>query len=1754
MTDIPNATLIGRDAAVLTVGLWKGTRLRAGRGRRPPTILTPTDDPAAQNLRTTASTPKTTTVTFSLPAFSHRRRARPSSSTSGATRRAASTRRTATRRQLDFYVNNGNAFITHPAADDTAPVTLAHGHRAHEPGRPILQRGDGNPLLQHGRRRHLPRRQRRHRCRLRRRLGHLPGARGDRLHAHGDHRHDEPLPVEHVHVDDGEHDLTGIAGRLGGRQRAQLLEPLASTDAHARRHRSQRPDARARGRPLLHEHVRVPDGGGRLRRGRGPRHLLPPLRARLRHAHERQPAAPSRAAGRRSPTRTPPSPRGNCYRYRYSIADNVGNRSATVTASVDAKIDTSAPAAPSLSLAENPADPDQHVSGTTLFYKPGANGGTFRVTATAADAQSGIASAAFPAIANVTGGGTDSLEPLRDGLHLGRHHRRHRQPKRHRPKQRRPHERQRALHPHTRLDRSQRPDARARGRPLLHEHVRVPDGGRRLRRGRGPRHLLPPLRARLRHPHERQPAAPSRAAGRRSPTPTPPSPRGNCYRYRYSIADNVGNRSTTVTASVDAKIDTTAPAAPSLSLAENPADPDQHVSGTTLYYKPGANGGTFRVTATAADAQSGIASAAFPAIANVTGGGTDSSSPYEMDYTWGTTTAATGNQNVTAQNNAGLTSANGPFTLTQDSTAPSGQTLALVGGPYYTSTSVSLTAGDGSDAGAGLDTSSRLYERDSATLTNGSLRRLLGQLDDGLQPGHDRRERQLLPLPLLDRRQRRQPLGHRHRLRRCQNRHLGAFLHRDLPGLRRDVQHRRLERRLRDDRFLRHLLRRRLGRLPGADLDPPGHRQLLERHRFASASEVWNTASLAGGNWSYAFAAASFPADGSYTIRVRATDAAGERRDPDQPQLHDRPRGPADDDRLEPREPDRLDERDASRSAPTRAARPSSAASTAAPGAPAPARATTRASPTAATPSTCAPPTSPATPTPPPPPTPGSSTRPRRARRRRSRPRAASTTRPAGRPGARRPASAAPTRTAPAPASPRCRSPSARARATTGTAPRFASARRGLEHGLARRRQLVVRVRGGQLPGRRQLHHAGARDRRRRQRRRPRRAGRFTYDTTNPSALFTFPASGGNYTNATWNAGCATSGFCGTHSDALSGVQAVQVSIQRVSTGLYWNGTLVRVRARDVPDRRPRRRQLVARLRRGELPGRRPVHGPRARDATTRSNTESGPSRTFRIDNTAPASTVTFPASAGTYNTAGWNAGCATDGFCGTQSDGGSGIQGVEVSIRQGAGNYWNGSGFSSGTEVWNTATLAGGNWSLDLPRGSFPADGSYTVRVRATDVAGNVETPSSRSFTIDRAAPQTTIDSNPADPTALDERELHFSSSEGGSRFECRIDGGAWGACTSPKNYTSLTDGSHTFDVRATDVAGNTDGIARLLHLARRHGGALLDRHLPRRRRHLQHGRLERRLRRRTASAGPTPTAPAPASPRSRSPSARARATTGTAPASPAPPRSGTTPTLAGGNWSLAFPAGSFPADGSYTVRVRAVDDAGTPRAASSRTFTIDRGRAADDDRLQPGRPDRLHLGELRLLRRRGQLDLRVPDRRRRLGRLHQPEELHRASPTAATPSTCAPPTSPATPTPPPPPSPGSSTRPRPPRRSASRPPRGELQRRRLERRLRRRAASAAPTRDGSGSGVAEVEVSDPPRLHRPLLERRRLLLRRPRSVNDATLSGGDWSLRLPGLRTSLPTATTPCASSRTDDGRQRRDARRAGPSPSTRPTRPAR
>jgi hypothetical protein len=49
------------------------------------------------------------------------------------------------------------------------------------------------------------------------------------------------------------------------------------------------------------------------------------------------------------------------------------------------------------------------------------------------------------------------------------------------------------------------------------------------------------------------------------------------------------------------------------------------------------------------------------------------------------------------------------------------------------------------------------------------------------------------------------------------------------------------------------------------------------------------------------------------------------------------------------------------------------------------------------------------------------------------------------------------------------------------------------------------------------------------------------------------------------------------------------------------------------------------------------------------------------------------------------------------------------------------------------------------------------------------------------------------------------FSDTESGVTFQCRLDASAFVACTSPKTYSGLAQGAHTFAVSALDAAGNT-------------------------------------------------------------------------------------------------------------------------------------------------------------------------------------------------------------------------------------------------------------------------------------------------------------------------------------------------------------
>src|SRR5439155_2185763 len=158
---------------------------------------------------------------------------------------------------------------------------------------------------------------------------------------------------------------------------------------------------------------------------------------------------------------------------------------------------------------------------------------------------------------------------------------------------------------------------------------------------------------------------------------------------------------------------------------------------------------------------------------------------------------------------------------------------------------------------------------------------------------------------------------------------------------------------------------------------------------------------------------------------------------------------------------------------------------------------------------------------------------------------------------------------------------------------------------------------------------------------------------------------------------------------------------------------------------------------------------------------------------------------------------------------GGAAVSLVEVSSRQGAGNYWDGTSFGSATEVLFSATGTT-SWSNAFAAANFPADGGYTIRARATDSAGNVGSFVSAAFSIDRVAPPApTISGAPANPTSSTSASSSFSDTESGVTFECDLDGGGFAACTSPKSYSGLGQGSHTVQVRAVDAAANASTTA---------------------------------------------------------------------------------------------------------------------------------------------------------------------------------------------------------------------------------------------------------------------------------------------------------------------------------------------------------
>ncbi len=187
-------------------------------------------------------------------------------------------------------------------------------------------------------------------------------------------------------------------------------------------------------------------------------------------------------------------------------------------------------------------------------------------------------------------------------------------------------------------------------------------------------------------------------------------------------------------------------------------------------------------------------------------------------------------------------------------------------------------------------------------------------------------------------------------------------------------------------------------------------------------------------------------------------------------------------------------------------------------------------------------------------------------------------------------------------------------------------------------------------------------------------------------------------------------------------------------------------------------------------------HTVAVRAVDTAGNTSLADSKTWHIDLTAPVLSLSGPGTLTNSLSAAFTL-MATD-------SGGSGVASYSCSV--------DGAAYSTCAAVVNLVLTAG----------------SHTFKARVYDGAGNSSLIQTYSWTIDTTAPTVTLTSKPLTTTNSLSANFSFvgSDSGGGSiaGYECALDAGSYASCTSPKNYSSLADGAHTFKVRATDTAGN--------------------------------------------------------------------------------------------------------------------------------------------------------------------------------------------------------------------------------------------------------------------------------------------------------------------------------------------------------------
>jgi hypothetical protein len=151
---------------------------------------------------------------------------------------------------------------------------------------------------------------------------------------------------------------------------------------------------------------------------------------------------------------------------------------------------------------------------------------------------------------------------------------------------------------------------------------------------------------------------------------------------------------------------------------------------------------------------------------------------------------------------------------------------------------------------------------------------------------------------------------------------------------------------------------------------------------------------------------------------------------------------------------------------------------------------------------------------------------------------------------------------------------------------------------------------------------------------------------------------------------------------------------------------------------------------------------------------------------------------------------------------------GVDPAQPDGADGFYTGSVKVSWSVVDNESTVTT-NGCGPVTITDDTGDSGVTITCTATSAGGmtskSVTIKRRGAATADTKAPATTIAKHPHKKTHRRRARFQFTSNENGSTFECSLDDARFSKCSSPAKVR-VKLGKHTFEVRATDAAGNTE------------------------------------------------------------------------------------------------------------------------------------------------------------------------------------------------------------------------------------------------------------------------------------------------------------------------------------------------------------